>query len=66
MEDRLVADEWADEWIRLTRPEQARRCRSMAEEARTLAKSASLTTKAAYLMLAQNWLELATEIEDSF
>jgi hypothetical protein len=37
----------------------------MAEEARKLAKSASLTTKAAYLTLAQNWLELAAEIERS-
>jgi hypothetical protein len=55
----------AEEWAQLSPTERARRCKLMAEEARLLADNAPLPMKEGYLMLAKNWLQLASEIEAS-
>ena len=55
----------SDEWYSLSREERVRRCRRMAAEAEELAANASLEMKDPYVMLANNWLQLASEIEQS-
>jgi hypothetical protein len=55
----------AEEWALLTAAERARRCRLMAEEATTLAKSAPPKMKQSYLSIANDWTKLAAEIEQA-
>ena len=54
----------ADEWAALNPEERIRYCRLMAKRARATAPTAaSPELKAAYFKIAQNWEELADEIE---
>jgi hypothetical protein len=55
----------ADEWTKLSPADRARRCRFMAREAQTLAKGASPAIALSYSKIAQDWLQLAEEIERS-
>ena len=55
----------ADEWKNLTTKERGRRCRLMAEEAQALAKGAPPALAETYLRIANDWLTLAMEIEQS-
>ena len=52
-----------DEWQNMTPAERTRRCRLMAEEARALATGASGDLRRRYLGIAEEWLQLAIEIE---
>ena len=53
----------ADEWGTLTKEQQLERCRTMANEARTLAQNAPPNMREGYRALATQWLALAAEIE---
>ena len=53
----------ADEWATLTTEQKMRRCDLLEEEARKLAKSAPPELAAVYLRIANDWFELAAEIE---
>ena len=55
----------ANEWNRLDAAERIERCRIMAEEAMDHAASCSPSMKQAYLSIAEEWLELASEITQS-
>jgi hypothetical protein len=56
----------ANEWSRLALEERVHRCKLMAQEARSLAESASSADlQEAYSKIAAEWLELGTEIESS-
>ena len=59
----LSSDFNAEEWMRLTRPERAERCRREADEARRLSIKASGDMKLSYTELAESWDQLADEIE---
>jgi hypothetical protein len=53
-----------DDWVGIQPDERARRCRLMAEQAWSLAQSASsLKFKTVYSRIATEWEELADEIE---
>ena len=52
----------AAEWATLTKEQRMRRCVTIANEARTIAHSASPKLKEGYLVLAGQWLALADEI----
>jgi hypothetical protein len=53
----------AEEWKSLTPQQRASRCRLMAEEARALAEGAASDVKPFYLKIADDWMQLADEIE---
>lgn len=53
----------AEEWKSLTPQQRASRCRLMAEEARTLAEGAAPDMKLFYLKIADDWIQLADEIQ---
>jgi hypothetical protein len=53
----------ADEWQTLSPEERARRCRLLAAEAQTLADNAPPGLGHRYQTIADQWLELAREIE---
>ena len=53
----------SDEWSALTPDERVRRCRLWAAEAQSLAESASPGLKAKYQNIAEQWTQLAEEIE---
>ena len=53
----------ADEWNTLTPVERVRRCRLWAAEAQTLADSAPPSLRHSYQSIADQWAELAREIE---
>ena len=53
----------ADEWSRLEPTGRIRQCRLMADEARSFAASCPSDLKDAYLSIAHEWLNLASEIE---
>ena len=53
----------AEEWKSLTPQQRASRCRLMAEEARTLAEGAAPDVKLFYLKIADDWIQLADEVE---
>ncbi len=55
----------ADEWGRLTLEQRQKRCHLMADEAQTLAKTAPSKIAAAYLQIANDWLKLAAEMQES-
>jgi hypothetical protein len=50
-------------WERLVRIQIAKRCRLKANEALSLAESASPYVKLAYLEIAEDWKQLARDIE---
>ena len=52
-----------DEWKNLTPAQKARSCRRMAEEPRALATGASSDLRLHYIKIAEQWLQLAIEIE---
>ena len=53
----------AEEWRELTLAQKARRCRLMSEEAQKIAKGERAEIAASYLRMAEDWLDLAKEIE---
>jgi hypothetical protein len=53
----------AEEWKSLTPQQRASRCRLMAGEARALAEAAASDVKLLYLKIAEDWTQLADEIE---
>jgi len=53
----------AKEWAELTPAERVRRCRAMAQEASELSATASEQLRQTYLDLAQQWTQLALEID---
>jgi hypothetical protein len=53
----------ADEWGRLTLGQRQKHCHRMADEAQTLAMTAPSEIAAAYLKIANDWLQLAAEIQ---
>ena len=53
----------AEEWKSLTPQQRASRCRLMAGEARALAQEAAPDVKLSYLKIADDWIQLANEIE---
>jgi hypothetical protein len=53
----------AQDWVKLSATDRARRCRLMAEEASKLAHSAQDSMSDNYLSLARDWENLAAEIE---
>jgi hypothetical protein len=53
----------AEEWNSLTPQQRASRCRLMAGEARDLAEGAAAHLKLSFLKIANEWMELADEIE---
>ena len=53
----------AEEWNGLTPQQRASRCRLMAGEARALADGAAADLKLSYLKIADDWMQLADEIE---
>ena len=55
----------ADEWARLTVEQRVRRCHLMAEDAQKLAKTAPAAIAATYLQVANDWLQLAAEMQDA-
>jgi hypothetical protein len=59
----LVEDRLKEEWNSLTPAKRARRCRLMAQEARALATGASPDLRLHYIQIAEEWLQLAIEIE---
>jgi hypothetical protein len=61
MEYRFKAEVWAN----LTPAERVRRCRLMATEAQALAENASPNLTTRYLQIADGWLSLANDIEQT-
>jgi hypothetical protein len=55
----------ADEWSLLTVEQRVRRCHLMAEEAQKHAKSAPAEIAGTYLQIANDWLQLAAEMQDA-
>ena len=55
----------ADEWDRLTAEQRLRRCHLMAEEAQALAKAAPAEIAGTYLQIANDWLQLAAEMQEA-
>lgn len=53
----------AEEWIKLSATERRYRCRLMATEARKLAQDASGALRADYETIADDWDQLAADIE---
>lgn len=53
----------AEEWKTLTPQQRASRCRLMAGEARALAEEAPPDVKLSYLKIADDWMQLADEME---
>ena len=53
----------AEEWKNLSPENRARRCRLLAEEARALANGAPHHLADSYLRIADDWTELAIDIE---
>jgi hypothetical protein len=53
----------AEEWKSLTPQQRASRCRLMAREARALADECAADVKLSYLKIADDWIQLADEIE---
>jgi hypothetical protein len=58
-----MGDRIKEEWNNLTPAKRARRCRLMAQEARSLATRASPDLRLHYIQIAEEWLQLAIEIE---
>jgi hypothetical protein len=54
----------AAEWSELSAEDRVRRCRLMAEEARLLAERAPPSLKQSYAKIAQDWIQLAADIEN--
>lgn len=54
----------AEEWDRLTTEQRRRRCHLMAEEAQALAKAAPAEIAESYLQIANDWLQLAREMQE--
>ncbi len=54
----------ADEWSGLTTEQRIERCNFMAEEAQKLAKAAPSEIAQTYLQIADEWLQLATEMQN--
>ena len=55
----------ADEWHLLTLEQRIRRCHLMAEEAQKLAKTAPTEIAETYLQIANDWLQLAVEMQNA-
>jgi hypothetical protein len=53
----------AEEWKSLTAQQKAIRCRLMAGEARALADGAAPEVRLSYWKIADDWIQLADEIE---
>ena len=61
----VESDFQSGEFIRLSINDRIRKCRAMAREAEDLAALADRDVREVYMDLAQQWLALAHEIEDS-
>ena len=53
----------AEEWKTLTPEQRVKRCRLLAEEARSLAEGAPPDVKQSYLKIADDWMQLADDIQ---
>jgi len=53
----------AEEWLKLSSSERMHRCQLMASEARKLAQNASGALQADYGTIADNWDQLAADIQ---